>query len=195
MESIWGRSVCHSLDEALEMLAATVRDCPNDLWQTPMWTVDPPEMAVEVYDVDDRPVTDPAQRSTLVQRWSTPWSVAWHALEVLDYDLTGELDAWAPPPPFTDKPHWRTFTSLPVPWTPVEIGAYVDYCRRRVHDTLSGMTEDEAATLLPAAHRYQGTSYAGNVTSLIGHTTAHATQIRQSSMADALDPRLLGDRR
>ena len=31
----------------------------------------------------------------------------------------------------------------------------------------------------PATHRYAGKPYAWIVTSLIGHTTAHATQIRQ----------------
>ena len=37
----------------------------------------------------------PAARHALVQRHSTPWGVAWHALEVLDYDLNGESGAWA----------------------------------------------------------------------------------------------------
>jgi hypothetical protein len=41
------------------------------------------------------------------------------------------------------------------------------------------MTEDKAATPLPPTHRYAGQPYAWIVTSLIGHTTAHATQIRQ----------------
>ncbi|MHB8504668.1 MAG: hypothetical protein ACYDEN_02935 [Acidimicrobiales bacterium] len=41
------------------------------------------------------------------------------------------------------------------------------------------MIEEKAAALLPLAHRYQGRPYAWIVTSLVGHTTAHATQIRQ----------------
>jgi len=179
MLSVWVESVRRSLDEALELLAAAVRDCPDELWRAPMWRVQASEIVGEVRDVGGRPVTDPAQRDALVQRWSAPWSVAWHALGILDYDLTGELDAWAPPPPFAGKPHWQTFTSLPVPWSPSEIGGYIDYCRQRVRDTLVGMTEDKAATLLPPEHRYKGRPYAWIVTSLVGHTTAHATQIRQ----------------
>lgn len=179
MESVWVESVGRSLDEALELLAAAVRDCPDELWRAPMWRVQASEIVGEARDADGRPVTDPAQRDALVQRWSAPWSVAWHALEVLDYDLGGELDAWAPPPPFAGKPHWQTFTSLPVPWSHSEIGGYIDYCRQRVRDTLVGMTEEKAATRLPPAHRYKGRPYAWIVTSLVGHTTAHATQIRQ----------------
>ncbi|HWC24617.1 MAG TPA: DinB family protein [Flexivirga sp.] len=179
MVSVWMESVGRCLDESLELLAAAVRDCPDELWRAPMWRVQTSEIAGEVYDVDGRTVTDPAQRERLAQRWSTPWSVAWHALEVADYDLAGELGAWAPPPPFAGKPHWQTFTSLPVPWSQSEIVGYVDYCRQRVRDTLAGMTEDEAATPLPPAHRYEGSPYALIVTRLIGHTTAHAIQIRQ----------------
>jgi hypothetical protein len=179
MSSVWGVGVRRSLDEALELLAVAVRDCPDELWRAPMWRVEASEIVGETRDVDGNPVTEPAQREALVQRWSTPWSVAWHALEVLDYDLAGELDAWTPPHPFAGNPHWQTFTSLPVPWSKSEIGEYIEYCRQRVRDTLADLTEEKAATLLPPTHRYGGSPYAWIVTSLVGHTTAHATQIRQ----------------
>src|SRR5689334_3807409 len=103
MESVWVQSVGRSLDEALELLAVAVRDCPDRLWQEPMWWVKASDIVGEVRDTGGEPVTDRAQRDALVQRWSEPWSVAWHALEVLDYDLAGELEAWAPPPPFAGK--------------------------------------------------------------------------------------------
>ena len=157
------------------MLAAAVRGCPDGLWQEPMWEVQASEIVGEVRDAGGRPVTDPAQRDALVQRWSAPWSVAWHALEVLDYDLAGEPGAWAPPPPFAGKPHWQTFTSLPVPWSQAQTSEYVDYCRRRVDDGPTGITEEKASALLPPAHRYQGRPYAGIVTSL-GHV--HGSGVR-----------------
>lgn len=179
MSSAWGVSVRRSLDEALELLAAAVRDCPVGLWSEPMWHVERSDIVGETRDVDGTLVTDPAQREALVQRWSTPWSVAWHALEVLDYDLAGGSDGWEPPQPFRGNPHWRTFTSLPVPWSQAAIGDYVEYCRERVRDTLADLSEAKAATLLPPTHRYGGSPYAQIVTSLVGHTTAHAIQIRQ----------------
>jgi hypothetical protein len=144
-----------------------------------MWRVQPSEIHGEVYDGEGNSITDAAQRDERIQRWSQPWSVAWHALEVLDYDLAGELSTWSPPPPFAGNPHWQTFTSLPVGWSQSEIAQYTDYCRQRVFDSLTEMTEDRAAIPLPATHRYAGTPYAWIVTSLIGHTTAHATQLRQ----------------
>lgn len=172
-------SVRRSLNDAVDLLSAVVKECPSELWRAPMWRVQPAEIAGEVYDGDGQPITDPELRVTRIQRWSEPWSVAWHALEVLDYDLAGELSAWAPPPPFAGNPHWQTFSSLSVGWSQQEIAGYIDHCRLRVRDTFDDMTEDKAATLLPAPHRYAGKPYPWLVTTLIGHTTAHATQIRQ----------------
>lgn len=105
--------------------------------------------------------------------------MAWHALESFDYDLNGEFGPWAPPPPFTGHPHWRGLTSLPVPWSRAEMRAYIDYCRQRARTTLAGMTDEQAATPLPPAHRYRGQPHAWVITDLVGHTTEHASQIRQ----------------
>jgi hypothetical protein len=179
MASVWAQSVRRSLDDALELLGEVVSQCPDELWQRPMWPVRAAEIVGDVRDARGELVTEPVQREALVQRWSAPWSVACHALEVLDYDLVGELDRWAAPSPFTGRPHWQTFASLPVAFSRSQIRGYVEHCRQRVHDMFAGMTDDKAAALLPSPHRYQGKPYAWIVTGLVGHTTAHATQIRQ----------------
>ena len=56
---------------------------------------------------------------------------------------------------------------------------YLDYCRTRVRDTLAGMTDEKAVTLLPQAHRYGGQPHAWIITSAVGHIIEHAAQIRQ----------------
>src|SRR5262245_33265686 len=106
MTSIWVESLSRSFEEALDLLAAAVRDCTDELWESSMWEVPADLFGSEPPGPDGKPVTDPAARSALAQRRSTPWSVAWHTLECLDHDLTGEFGPWAPPPPFTGKPHW-----------------------------------------------------------------------------------------
>ena len=165
------------------MLAAAVRDCPAELWETSMWAVPALDPAHQFLGADWKPVTDPGQRRILAEawlrRWSTPWSVAWHALELIDYDLNAEFGPWAPPPPFNGHPHWRDVPSLPAAWSASEILGYVDYCRERVSTTLAGMTDEKAATPLPNAHRYHGQPYARIITGLLGHTVEHASQIRQ----------------
>ena len=94
MPSIWVESLGRSFEQSLDGLAAAMRDCTDEMWETPMWQVPAPGPDHQFLGSDWNPVTDPAERSALVlrwvQRWATPWCVAWHALEVLDYDLNGE---------------------------------------------------------------------------------------------------------
>jgi len=178
MTSIWVESLGRTFDQALDRLAAAVRDCTDDLWEARMWEVPADVFGPAPPGPDGTPVTDPAARHALAQRRATPWSVAWHALEVLDYDLTGEFGPWAPPPPFAGNPHWL-LTRLPAPWTRSELLVYLDYCRTRARDTLAGITDEQAATPLPQAHRYRGRPHAWIITSAVGHTIEHAAQIRQ----------------
>jgi hypothetical protein len=179
MGSIWAESIHRSFDQALELLAAAVGDCTDELWEASMWQAPAPALDQAVLGAAGEPVSDPVQRLALAQRHATPWGVAWHALEVLDYDLNGEFGPWAPPPPFTGHAHWRDLTRLPVAWSRSQVLGYIDYCRERVRTTLASMTDDRAAAPLPPAHRYAGRPHAWAITALVGHTTEHASQIRQ----------------
>jgi hypothetical protein len=120
--------------------------------------------------------------------------VAWHALEVFDYDLNAEFGPWAPPPPFSGHLHWRDLPTMPAAWSRSETLGYVEHCRRQARHALDGMTDERAATPLPPAHRYAGQPHAWIFTSLVGHTTEHASQIKQfiSAAGCVTDPRRLG---
>jgi hypothetical protein len=187
MASIWVESLGRSLDETLDLLAAAVRDCNDELWKMSMWHVPPWGPDLELIGPDQEPVTDPAHRAALIQRHSTPWAVTWHALECLDYDLNGEFGPWAPPPPFAGNPHWL-LTRMRTAWSRAELLAYVDYCRQRVRTTLAGMTDEKAATPLPPAHRYRGQPHAWILMGMVGHTAEHASQIRQFITAAGVAP-------
>ncbi len=176
--SIWVGSLGESFEQALDLLTAAVHECTDELWESSMWEVRADLFGPEPPGPDGKPVADSAARRVLVQRRSTPWSVAWHALECLDYDLNGEFGPWAPPPPFTGKPHWM-LTTLPRAWTRSEMAGYIEYCRQRVRDALADMTEEKAATPLPRAHRYSGRPHAWIITAAVGHTIEHGSQIRQ----------------
>lgn len=180
-------SIGRSFEEALELLAAAVRDCTDELWETSMWEVPAPDADDELEGPDGKLVTDPAARRILIQRHSTPWGVAWHALECLDYDLNGEFGPWAPPPPFNEKGGWE-IASLPAAWTRSDMLGYIDYCRQRVRDTLAAITDEKAATALPPAHRYCGQPHAWIITGLVGHTIEHGSQIRQFITAAGIVP-------
>lgn len=76
------------------------------------------------------------------------------------------------------NPHWL-LTPSPVRWTRFELLGYLDYCRQRVRDTLTGMTDEQAATSLPQVHRSSGLPHAWIITASVGHTIEYAAQIRQ----------------
>jgi hypothetical protein len=158
--STWAEGVAHALDDALALLATAIRACDAAAWDSPMWPV------------------EGAAGDPRLERRATPWGIAWHTLEVFDYDLTGEFAPWSPPPPFAGHPHWRDLATLPAAWTHDELIAYVAYCRARAAFVVPILTDTEAARPLPAAHRRAGQPYAGLVIALIGHTTEHAVQIR-----------------
>jgi len=183
MASIWVESLGRGFEAAFDLLGAAVNDCTSEQWAAPMWPVAPLQADHPFVGPDWKPIADPEQRRELAELWirrrSTPWSVAWHALEALDYDLSGELGPWSPPPPFTGHPHWRDLPSLEAAWSALQIVGYIDYCRERVRTTLDGMTDEEAAMPLPAAHRYGGQPHAWIISGAMGHTTEHAAQIRQ----------------
>jgi hypothetical protein len=183
MASIWVESLGRTFDQALDLLAAAVRQCPDALWERSMWLVPAPSSDHQFLGPDWKPITDAAQRSSLAHRWierrSTPWSVAWHTLETLDYDLNGEFGPWAPPSPFSGHPHWRDLPSLPAAWSQSEVLGYVDYCRDQVRNVLATMTDEKASRPLPAAHRYGSQPHAWIISGLVVHTTEHASQIRQ----------------
>ena len=188
MASIWLESLARSLEQALDLLVAAVRDCTDELWETAMWQVPDPDPDHDLLGRDEKPATDPAKRSAQVQRHSTPWGVAWHTLECVDYDLNGEFGPWAPPPPFTGHPYWRDLTILPAAWSRSEMLAYIEYCRQRLRNALAVMTDEKARTPLPPAHRYRGQPHAWIITGLVGHTTEHASQIRQFITAAGTAP-------
>ena len=194
MTSIWLESVGRGLEQGLDLLGAAVQSCTDELWEASMWQVPAPQPDHQFLGPDWNPVTAPEQRRTLAQRWvqrrSTPWSVAWHALEGFDYDLNGEFGPWTPPPPFTGHPHWRDLPGLPKAWSRSEILAYIDYCHQKTRMALADMTDELAATPLPPAHRYRGQPHAWIIVGLVGHTTEHASQIRQfiTGAEDTPDP-------
>ncbi len=79
--------------------------------------------------------------------WDTEkqfWYNAYHCLFFTDYYLTLEPGTFSPPAPFSlsefeDVMPERTYTQA-------ELLTYVNYCRRKCHDLISGLTAEIAAS-------------------------------------------------
>lgn len=159
MTNVFVQSVTKNFEEALRLLEAAIADCPDELRETDLWP-------------DEAP-TAPAPHGGL--DGSAPWFLAYHALMVLDYDLSAELVPWEPPQPFDEN----TWSSPNRAFTKTQLLGYVDYCRGRVRQALDGVTEQDAARPVPSAHRRSGMLYGVLVGSLPQHVVEHASQIRQ----------------
>ena len=190
MASIWVKALGARFQHGLDLLEAAVRDCSDELWRANMWEVADDDPAVEVRRPGGGLVTDPAERHALVQRHGTPWGVAWHALERLDFLLTGGFVPWevwpalaqrladgaaAVHPPGTGVTGHTGLDILTMsdPWSRSDVLAYLAYCRQRVVDTLEDVTDEKAATRLGRR------TYAERLLQAYDHVVEHAAQIRQ----------------
>ena len=151
--------MARNFDEALLLMEAALTDCPDELWQTDLWP--------------DEAATGPVPDGGL--DGSAPWFLAYHALNCLDYDLSGGFEPWEPPQPF-DENTWSLPNRV---FTKPELLGYVVYCRARVRETLAALTEESAARPIPGTHRYHGMLFGETVGGIPLHVVEHACQIRQ----------------
>ncbi len=171
VENVLVQSLARNFEDALELLAAALTDCPDRLWESDLWP-------------DEAPM-GPGPYGGLAG--SAPWFLAHHALFCLDYDLSGGFGPWEPPPPFDEVVMaWptRVFTRL-------ELLGYIDGCRGRVRRTLDALTMDLAARPIPRehGHRYHGTAFGVVLGGIPLHVVEHAAQIRQYLTAAGVRPR------
>jgi hypothetical protein len=188
--SVWVESLQERFACAFDLMEAAVIDCADELWQSNMWEVLDDDPAREIRGPGAVLVTDPAKRRELVQRIGTPWGVAWHALERLDFLLTGGFVPWDVWPPLADRLAEGTaavqtaaptstghtgldLMTMSIPWSRDDLLAYLGYCRRRTAETLEGLTDEKAST-----QRGRRT-YAGRLMQAYDHVVEHAAQIRQ----------------
>lgn len=170
MTSVWVESLGRNMNSALDLMEAVIRDCPDELWHTNLWEV--PGQAIEVRDADGTLVTEPAERDALAQWQGQPWGVAWHALEVLEANLTAYFVPWKPWDGFGGKGQDHV-AALSRPWTRTEMLRYLGYCRERAAYALMDFTEDRAST--PIGNRL----YVERVMGKVSHVVEHAAQVRQ----------------
>ena len=190
MASVWVEILGSNLNRALDLMEAAVRDCTDELWVAPMWDVPGPHDGDEVRGPGGVLVSDPAARHALVQLYATPWAVAWHALERLDFMLTGGFvpwevwpglegrAGWTPPPARSvwDRPYGGLdVTTLSDPLLRDDLLAFTAYCRERVDETLEDLTDERAVT--PIGRRSE--PYAARLVDKMGHVIEHGAQIRQ----------------
>src|SRR5512135_238316 len=108
---------------AIDMLSEALRDCPDELWDQTLWEDQPDQWVAPGF--------------------ATFWYLGYHALFWLDLYLTGAEEGFAPPAPF-DLIEMQEGEALPRVYTRAELLGYLDHCRRRCQETISGMSPEGA---------------------------------------------------
>lgn len=108
---------------AIDMLHDCVRDCPDELWEAPLWD-DQPDQWVAV-------------------GFARFWYLVYHTLFWLDLYLTGAEEDFAPPPPF-DLVEMEANETLPRTYTRAELLDYLALCRARCQTTILDMSSEQA---------------------------------------------------
>ena len=106
---------------SIDMFGSALRDCPEELWGESLW--------------EDR---------SIGPEFAEFWYVAYHALFWLDLYLTGTVEGFAPPEPFTLDELDPAGVLPPRRYTQEELLGYLAYCRSKCQDTIRDMTGAQA---------------------------------------------------
>lgn len=149
MEKIWKASVWRQFGAAIDMLENAIRNCPDTLWEATLWN-EPSLPAVAAF-----------------------WNLSYHTLFWLDLYLSGAVEGFAPPVPFTlDE---LVAGSLPRVFTRDEVLGYLAYARQKCQETVTGLTDEQARRI--CKFRWDEVPFAELLFYNLRHVQEHAAQL------------------
>ena len=152
MDKSWKTMLWRQFGAAIDMLENALRACPDELWNVRLWD-------------------DPAFPSG----FSEFWYVAYHTLFWLDLYLSGRVEGFAPPAPFTlDEldPAGR----LPErQYSKNQLQAYLMHCRQKCQATIEALTDEQARQ--PCKFAWGEASFAELLLDNMRHVQEHAAQL------------------
>jgi len=120
VETTFRTALWRQFGAAIDMLENALVACPDPLWRERLWS-DPEAPA-----------------------YPTFWSLTHHTLFWLDLYLTGSLEAFAPPTPFTQDEFGPARVLPEQPYTKMELHAYLAQLRQKCQSTLLSLSDEQA---------------------------------------------------
>ena len=121
MDTTWRTVIWQQFGAAIDMLDNALRACPDPLWRECLWD-------------------NPAERPEYAQFWY----LAYHTLFWLDFNLSGSVEGFAPPAPFTLDELDPAGLLPERPYTKHELQAYLDHSRQKCRATIEALTDEKA---------------------------------------------------
>lgn len=149
---IWIESTQRQFKSAITMLERAIRSCPPSLWQSAMW-----------------------QDAQMGEDFSRFWYVAYHSLFYADLYLSGTLDGFAPPTPFTLDELDPEGKLPPRVFTPEELLEYAEHCRAKYDSIFSRL--DELQIQQSCSFPWMEMSYAELCLDNMRHIQEHGAQL------------------
>ena len=152
MDATWTAIIGRQFGAAIDMLENALRRCPDELWSARLWH-------------------DPAQRS----EFSEFWYIAYHTLFWIDLYLSGSVDGFAPPAPFTLDEMDPAGLLPERRYSQDELQAYLDHNRDKCRTTLAMLTDDQARQR--CTFSWGEVSYAELLLDNMRHVQEHSAQL------------------
>jgi hypothetical protein len=152
MDDMWTRIIWRQFGASIDMLENALRACPGELWIARLWS-------------------DPKQRS----EFSEFWYVAYHTLFWLDLYLSGSIEGFTPPAPFTLDELDPAGLLPERRYTRDELLSYLDHGRQKCRTTIETLTDDQAHQLCKFS--WGEVSFAELLLDNMRHVQEHAAQL------------------
>jgi len=121
MDVTWKEVLWQQFGAAIDMLKNALLNCPDDLWDGMMW-----------------------QDITMPPEFSEFWYVAFHTLFWLDFYLSGTVEGFSPPAPFTLDEMDPAGLLPERPYTRDELLTFLDHGRQKCWATIEALTDEKA---------------------------------------------------
>lgn len=142
MDTMWKASLWRQFGRVIDQLEDALRDCPDKLWGESLWEVKPHDPGVRpVESSNGAGLAHPDDRS--IQVFSAFWYLAYHVLGALDFNLSGRVDGFVPPAPFTADEHAAGVLPKTV-YTRRELQDYLAHNRQKCEATIEDLTDQQA---------------------------------------------------
>lgn len=121
MDTIWRTILWRQFGAAIDMFEKALHACPDELWRLPLWG-------------------EQSERPDLAEFWY----IAYHTLFWLDLCLSGAVEGFAPPAPFTLEELDSAGVVPEKPYSKDELQSYLDHGRQKCRATIAALTDEKA---------------------------------------------------
>jgi hypothetical protein len=153
MQAYWKEALERELGSALGMLADVIEQCPEKYWTASLW--------------------EDAQMPTGLADF---WYLCYHTLFWFDLYLSGAVEGFAPPEPFSLDELDPAGLLPPRVYAQAEMLGYIDHCRQKCRAILETLTDEQAqrACRFP----WGEVTYAALLLDNMRHVQEHGAQLR-----------------